>query len=545
MKINLIKIIIFVFIPVFLKGQDIDQKKFIEEKIRETVMEKLRADPSALINPGLNNSKKYEKTEEQQLTGKLGEIQVTNNNLPESEVHAVINPLDTNNIVIAPIRSNNVFPYVFCPILYSRDFGQTWNESTFQTLPAGTDYSVVGGGDPVMAFDSNGILYLTWINLYYKGTSANSFWALSWAFSTDGGATWNRSSNDTIGFSTGYSYPDNNQFNQVFDKEWIAVDISNSTFKNSLYVAYCKMTSSPASIGIFLRKKRSGYDYFETGETPVSGSSFQDVQFCSVAVDPIGSIHVIFYGSQDNKVTYQLWHTVSTDGGNTFNMPVKITNFKKTISIKGITDSRLYPAPQIAIDNSSSFYSGYLYVTFTAMGVNYYTFSGSDVYFTYSADNGKTWSIPKILNDDPKNVIKDQFYSSITVNPKGTVIISWYDGRNSTNSNLKNDNISYCMAYSFDGGQTFTRNFFVSSIPTDFQTIRLQNGTFGIGEYNQVISTGGYAIPVWADGRKGNGDLDIYASVFPISLNPSRKNRKFTGHRQNNYFFSIPTADIR
>ena len=43
-----------------------------------------------------------------------------------------------------------------------------------------------------------------------------------------------------------------------------------------------------------------------------------------------------------------------------------------------------------------------------------------------------------------------------------------------------------------------------------------QNGGFGIGEYNAVLATSTYAIPVWADGRTNDGNLNLYAAFIKL-----------------------------
>ena len=74
----------------------------------------------------------------------------------------------------------------------------------------------------------------------------------------------------------------------------------------------------------------------------------------------------------------------------------------------------------------------------------------------------------------------------------------------------------YRVACSFDGGTTFGPSVAVTSAPTDFSTIGRQNGDFGVGEYTQVLTTPNYVIPVWSDGRSGNGNMDIYVGFVPI-----------------------------
>ncbi len=152
-----------------------------------------------------------------------------------------------------------------------------------------------------------------------------------------------------------------------------------------------------------------------------------------------------------------------------------------------------------------------MYLAWTATGTTQNDKEGADIYFSRSTDGGETWSDPFYVNTDSRSEYRDQFYSSIAVSDDGVVIISYWDGRN----NEDNRSVWYFMTYSFDGGESFIPEFYVSQDSTNFQTVGMQR-TFGIGEYNQVVASKGHAIPVWADGRKGNGDLDIYAAVVPI-----------------------------
>ena len=108
-----------------------------------------------------------------------------------------------------------------------------------------------------------------------------------------------------------------------------------------------------------------------------------------------------------------------------------------------------------------------------------------------------------------------QYYPSLFVNNKGQVLLSWYDRRNDPN-NLQAD---YYMSFSNDGGRTFEKNQKLSLLSTDFSTVGLLNGDFGIGEYNQILGIGCSAVPFWADGRSGDGNLEIYTGNFDLGCN--------------------------
>jgi hypothetical protein len=78
-------------------------------------------------------------------------------------------------------------------------------------------------------------------------------------------------------------------------------------------------------------------------------------------------------------------------------------------------------------------------------------------------------------------------------------------------------NSNYVVAFSKDEGESF-KIVNASSQTTDFRTVANLNGEFGIGEYNALLSTKGYAIPIWADGRTGDGDLNIYCAFIPLDF---------------------------
>jgi hypothetical protein len=486
-----------------LTAQNYEQNRFFDEKLKEIINEKLRPGNGSL--PDEENNQLLQ----QGLTiPQMDEIQVVNSTTPESEVHAVINPFDSNNIILCPIKNSS--QGLGLPIHYTKDFGKTWYQSSFSPFPKDSRAKVIGGGDPMFTFDGNGRLYYSWIDLYYtKSYYDTTYWGLYWAYSDDGGVSWVRPENDIIGFSWGKITQ--NYFPEVYDKEWMATDMSNSAYKNTVYISYVKMQSLVKKQYIVLKKKRPSNDAFDSLDVLISDDNFQDVQFTNITVDGQGHVHIIFWGSKD-KITYGVWHSVSTNGGESFSNPNLVSEAQKLTGITGVKTSRLYPCTQLVSDQATSA----LYATWTTTGITSVGNSGADIYFSRSTDEGASWSKPIIVNDDDKTgVPKDQFYSSIAVNKRGIITLTWYDGRYSS-SNNNNMDVRYFMAKSKNGGLGFDKNFSISTIPADFRTVGLKNSSFGIGEYNQVLITNSYAIPVWSDGRTNDGNLDIYVAFVKL-----------------------------
>lgn len=457
-----------------------------------------------------------------------GETNISNNQKVEAEIHAAINPADSTNIIISPIYNDAANMVMKCPIYYTNDFGDTWQMSSFVNMPYQSGAMSMGGGDPVFAYDDNGRAYMSWIDLYgsimdiFLGNPVNM--GIFWAYSDNGGETWIQPDRDTILLGQVIVGLAGLQdvISPVSDKQWMAVDMSaTSSYKNNLYVSYVTIgqeivgSDTIVNYQILCSTKPAGENYF-THEAAISlPENFPFVQFSSVCVDIQGNVHVTFYGTNDGE-TLALFHSVSTDGGVSFSTPNKISNVRFNLPmfqvepydlISGISDQRLYPSPYCA----ASKVNNDIYITWTAFGINSLSGNdGSDIYFSKSSDGGTTWSTPIVVNDDTQGLGTHNYYSTIFTKQNGDIKVSWYDRRD----DASNINTHYYYATSEDYGETFGINRAASTIQTDFSTVGSQNSDFGIGEYTQVLATETYTIPVWCDGRNGDGYLNVYVSFI-------------------------------
>jgi hypothetical protein len=155
----------------------------------------------------------------------------------------------------------------------------------------------------------------------------------------------------------------------------------------------------------------------------------------------------------------------------------------------------------------------HVYLTWTADGIDSQEQHGKDIYFVRSTDGGQNWEKPYRLNNDEMNKKISNFYPNITTSPQGKVIVSWYD-RRKDNNDIKTDHF---IAVSNDYGESFGKNIEVSTQSTDFETVGLINQGFGIGEYNAIVANDNYAFAIWADGRSGNGNLDVYCARIDLN----------------------------
>ena len=199
-------------VPLLLFSQNNKQQQLRKNKINDILKEKLRFEENA----------KPIKTLRQQssVLNQENETAVATSSVPESEVHAVINPTDTNNIVFCPIKliknDNTLSIKPEFPLYFTKDFGDSWNKSTSVLKPKDADSTIIGGGDPVLAFDADGKLYFSWIHLYYKKNHGDTvFWALNWAFSNDKGISWNFAKNEKMELL--YKYLAGTEFKQKIE----------------------------------------------------------------------------------------------------------------------------------------------------------------------------------------------------------------------------------------------------------------------------------------------------------------------------------------
>ena len=513
-------LLLLLFQPIVSSSQVID-KTWVYGRMNTTLKNKVKGDLEAMMQIEDFNSFDNQSTSEvtpAELEFRDEDRGISETSETESEIHAAINPADSNNIIVAAMKftEGQIVNNLTFPIYYTQDFGNSWNLSTFNgvnDLPTGT--LVAGGGDPVIVFDSEGTAYLSWLTLTLDFTFSFKI-SLNWAISTDGGATWTRQ-NSTIDEGTVIDIE--NPDSRFVDKQWMAVDQSSSPFKNNIYTAYAEIDLTDTIYNILVKYKSLEDEVFSEA-VELTSDDFLFAQFSSIDVDSEGDIHVLFSGARTSDQAFGLFHSRSEDGGASFSEPVRISTFSLTCfppgagvdcDLVGIDTARVYPSPHLRVDHSGGLYDGRIYAVWTANGKNTIETTGTDVYISTSDDDGVSWSEAKVLNDD-ENPDLHQFFPSLTVNNNGTLVITWYDRREDP-ANLVTQ---FYMTYSTDGGQSFEPNFAVSSSGSDFSVIGQSNANFGIGEYTQVISTNTYAIPFWADGRTNDGNIEIYTALIPI-----------------------------
>jgi hypothetical protein len=390
--------------------------------------------------------------------GQFQNIQVNSDTLTTcNETCIALNPANPDNIAIG---ANNT--YFFSTF----DGGNTWTE--------GKMFSSMGvWGDPSLTFDSNG-------NLFFAHLSGEPPLSGRWGDriiiqkSTDGGLTWND------GTFTGLNRP------KFEDKDWISVDLTNSIYKNNLYVAWTEFDSlfvadiNYKSRILFSRSTDEGETWSEALKiSDVEGDCQDDdntTEGAVPAVGPDGEIYIAWAGPEGIVLDR------SFDGGVTFGDNIFVTDqvggWGWDYEVGGFYGNGL---PQTICDISNSPYRGNIFVLWADQrrGI-----TNPDILLKKSTDKGITWSETKIVNND--NSGRAQFFPWMCIDPTtGIIYIVFYDRRNTISTMTE-----VYLARSTDGGDTFN-NYLISE-----SAFECTPQVF-IGDYINVIAYNGKIYPVW------------------------------------------------
>ncbi len=152
-------------------------------------------------------------------------------------------------------------------------------------------------------------------------------------------------------------------------------------------------------------------------------------------------------------------------------------------------------------------------------GVVHYAYAGrgansgdlGDIFYIRSEDNGTTWSTPIVLNSDAaEGGNKAQWMPSLSVTPEGSVVISWYDRRNTTDGT----NYEWWGIQSPDNGLSFGQDERYSDTliqqpeQPDTALVSCYAGDYN---YHSAISSNSWL--TWTDGRNpisGHYQQDVY-----------------------------------
>jgi hypothetical protein len=414
-------------------------------------------------------------------------VDVSNECGPQSETYIT---LDTSSPKRLAGGSNEIFRLPMRGY-WSTDGGKTWGGVDLPLPPPIGTNGIDFGSDPTLAFDSRGNLYYGYIVVFFGNGNGINGTSMAVARSTDGGKTYPAAT--FFAFEGG-----SNHFN---DKPMITADANRtSPFRDNVYIAWDAASGGSATGGgVRLARSTDHGATFTTvrvDDPSGPGRSIGAVPF----VGPNGEVYAAWNDYGANAIVFNS----SFDGGATWGTPRTVAGktapFQINVPAEFNRGALVYPACDA--DRSTGRRRGRLacsWMDLTPAGT-------SDVFLSFSDDQGATWSRPARVADAPA-AGSDRFNQWLSVDPtNGEVDVSFYDTRNDTTGSRYETDIY--LARSADGGATFGPNVLVTNARSNehdcagvFPCAAINYGNQQ-GDYSGLVAYGGVAHPIWTDSRR-------------------------------------------
>ena len=462
----------------------------------------------------------------------------------QTEPHIAAHPDDPDHIVVGLIDYN--FPSITSYV--SLDGGATW-DGPFQGGYLPDD--MVSGGDPVMAFDRQGNLFMASISIGVEEFAIGPLFtsamvsSIAVATSEDGGYSWPQivsTARSEVKLTEQQIDPSGRLRGTVsltfLDKPWMVVgsDPKDPT-RDVIYVTYTDfetyyqilymgelpvlLAREVASTIRLVRSEDGGLTWSDPiAVSPTVRRTFGEVdappdlpgifgadrvvQGSRPVIAKDGTVYVAWLDSTDDGSMEGLGElnvARSEDAGKTFSTP-KIATVFNELPFRPRNASFRYWAS--AFPKLTAGPGGELYVVYTGRPVEKPRDDG-DIYFIRSFDRGETWSSPLRLNDDDGTGL--QFFPEIDVDPDGTAHVMWAD--------MRDDPVQtrYHIYYTQSTDKGSTWGFEIEDLGfrvrdtrvTDFPSNPNRGFPYGLflGDYFAIEATADDVYMVWADTRLG------------------------------------------
>lgn len=134
----------------------------------------------------------------------------------------------------------------------------------------------------------------------------------------------------------------------------------------------------------------------------------------------------------------------STDGGRTWT-----TSLALPFSYDNATGGPAGAYPQMVVSPTT----GALHIVYNRNPTPDLA-GASEVYHQASYDGGRTWTKPQVLSDDDPNLYAGQYFPNLSVAPNGRIDMAWWDTRDTPGQ--RSNDVYY--TYSNDDGKTWSKN---------------------------------------------------------------------------------------
>jgi len=414
--------------------------------------------------------------------------------LNPAEVSIAINPKNPDNIIAASFQTGvPPKPRAGSYHYVTFDGGKTW-----KTVPTPDPKKLVQGDD-VIAFSSDGVAYH--VHLSFDGirlarpVRAENGMIVN--VSKDGGNTWTEGTAAINHVNTVIPFE---------DKPGLIVDNAPaSRFKGNVYLGWTRFdvygSADPEhrSQIYFTRSTDQGQTFSMPFRISDTGGDCLDsdntVEGAVPAVGPNGEVYIVWAGPLG------LVLDKSKDGGLTFGKDKVIGDIPGgwDFGIEGLTRANGMPVTGVDLSNGPN--KGTLYVNWIDARNG-----DPDVFVMSSRNGGDTWTAPVRVNDDAIKNGKAQFFTWMAIDPAdGSINVIFYDRRDGTGTQTR-----MTLARSVDGGRTFVNH------KIDLPQFNANERAF-FGDYSSISAFGGRVVPAFMH-YGNNGKLAISVALFRFKL---------------------------
>ncbi len=441
-------------------------------------------------------------------------------------------------IAIDPNDPRVVAVSQFTTVRLSFDGGANFTQNLTGRNVDGTTNNL--GGDPSLAFDSQGRLFLTYL---CSQASGRDVCIAGWQCDADNATC--TSLGGAVNLAAAAGQGGNNA-----DKEWLAADATpGSPYVDRLYVVWSRLDTDPWRVYATWSDDQGAT--WSTAQQ-LSQADEEKVWPSHIGVGPDGVVYAAWHSQTGfldgaaervpDGVSGQIVLRRSDDGGANWearSFPFGPAEADMTWNIQhganGVISGSSFwlfgsSQPWVLPDPLSP---GWLYIVANDdPDDDIDTGDPGDVFIVSSSDSGVTWSAPIRVDNGPVNTM--QVMPTAAIDPvTGAIAVAWYDDRN--DGDLTNRDLDLMMALSTDGGLNwsaevdFNDGMFnaenasfcrfcgnpVSNNNTFCNTSCPAPRTTRIGEYNGVAFGQCTPYAAWADNGVSD-DIDTYIDLDPL-----------------------------
>jgi hypothetical protein len=462
-----------------------------------------------------------------------------------------------------------------CGAAFSGNGGSSWTDSTMPNgFTRGTNFGGVArqywqaGGDPSVAWDSRGNAYYSCqVFMRGPGTTNNpdtSSAVYVFRSTGDAGASWNFTGHPVV-------ETQDNTGAVLTDKPYMTIDNNpNSPFRDRIYVTWTQFAADGTAYIYEAHSDDYGQSFSSPvvvsttsstlctnpGSAPTPQGTCNNNQFSDPFTGSDGALYVA-YANFNNTVTgtdnrNQVLLTKSTDGGQTFGAPVKVSDyfelpdclaaqgsdaFRACVPEKGTAQNSVFRASNYPsggvnptnpkqvvvtvgsyINRDSNESNGCAPDGFNpATGGNVYTGTktpgacNNKIMLSVSTNAGASFTgsttdprqLP-VVNTANGQATTDQWFQWAAFTPRGTLVTSYYDRQYGSDETTGNMDVSVSTSSNLSSFKVTRATSSSMPLPTQFPDAN-GNSLF-FGDYSGVSALSG-ANPLWSDTRNPDAFL--------------------------------------